>query len=61
MTIDIPLGDTWSSEIDLICDLSDRCANRYLTLTSDQNITLRNVSLADVATIRAALGERGGV
>ena len=59
VTIDLPLGDTCSSEIDLCCDLADRYADGHLTFTRDQNIAFRNVPLAGVATIRAALAERG--
>jgi sulfite reductase beta subunit-like hemoprotein len=59
VTIDLPLGDTCSSELDLCCDLADRHADAHLTFTRDQNITFRNVPLAAVADIRAALAERG--
>jgi sulfite reductase beta subunit-like hemoprotein len=59
VTIDLPLGDTCASELDLCCDLADRHADGHLTLTRDQNLTFRNVPLAAVATIRAALAERG--
>ena len=59
VTIDLPLGDTSSSEIDLCCDLADRYADSHLTFTRDQNIAFRNVPLAGVAPIRAALAERG--
>ena len=46
VTIDVPLGDIVSNELELFCDLADRHADGYLTLTRDQNITLRNVPLA---------------
>ena len=59
VTIDLPLGDTCSSEMDLCCDLADRHADGHLTFTRDQNIAFRNVPLAGVAPIRAALAERG--
>jgi sulfite reductase beta subunit-like hemoprotein len=58
VTIDLPLGDTCSSELDLCCDLADRFADGHLTFTRDQNIAFRNVGLAGVAAIRAALAER---
>src|SRR4029453_17980490 len=58
VTIDLPLGDTCSSELDLCCDLADRYADGHLTFTRDQNIAFRNVPLAGVAAIRAALAER---
>jgi sulfite reductase beta subunit-like hemoprotein len=58
VTIDLPLGDTCSSELELCCDLADRHADGHLTFTRDQNITFRNVPLASVAAIRAALAER---
>jgi sulfite reductase beta subunit-like hemoprotein len=59
VTIDLPLGDTNASELQLCCDLADRCADGFLTFTRDQNITFRNVPLAQVAAIRAALAPRG--
>jgi sulfite reductase beta subunit-like hemoprotein len=59
VTIDVPLGDTNASELNLICDLADRYADGHLTLTRDQNICFRNVAVADVPQIRAALAERG--
>ena len=40
-------------------DLADRYADSHLTFTRDQNIAFRNVPLAGVAPIRAALAERG--
>lgn len=58
VTIDVPLGDTNASELQLCCDLADRCADGSLTFTRDQNITFRNVPLAQVAVIRAALAHR---
>lgn len=59
VTIDLPLGDTNSSEFELFCDLADRHADGHLTLTRDQNVSFRNVGLAGVAAIRAAIAERG--
>ena len=59
VTVDLPLGDTCSSELDLCCDLTDRYADGHLTFTRDQNITFRNVPLAHAADIRAALADRG--
>jgi sulfite reductase beta subunit-like hemoprotein len=59
VTIDVPLGDTWSSEVELCCALSERWADGHVTLTRDQNLCFRNVPLVGVAAIREALGERG--
>lgn len=59
VTIDLPLGDTCASELHLCCDLADRYADGHLTLTRDQNLAFRNVPLAGVAAIRAALNDRG--
>jgi sulfite reductase beta subunit-like hemoprotein len=58
VTVDVPLGDTNASELRLFCDLADQCADGHLTFTRDQNVTFRNVPLAKVATIRAALAHR---
>lgn len=57
--VDIPLGDTNGSEIELLCDLADRHADGALNLSRDQNIVLRNVGVADVTAIRDALRARG--
>ncbi len=59
VTVDLPLGDTNSSEFRLFCDLADHFADGHLTLTRDQNITFRNVGLAGVSAVRAAIAERG--
>ena len=59
VTLDLPLGDTCSSEVQLCCDLADRHADGHLTITRDQNLTIRNVPLAAVAAIRSAMAERG--
>jgi sulfite reductase beta subunit-like hemoprotein len=59
VTLDLPLGDTCSSEVQLCCDLADRHADGHLTITRDQNLTFRNVPLAAVAEIRRAMAERG--
>jgi sulfite reductase beta subunit-like hemoprotein len=59
VTIDVPLGDITSLEMELFCDLADRCGDGFLTFTRDQNVTLRNVPLAAVGRIRDALEERG--
>ncbi|MFL6204050.1 MAG: nitrite/sulfite reductase [Acidimicrobiales bacterium] len=59
VTLDVPLGDTCSSELQLCCDLADRHADGHLTITRDQNLTFRNVPLAAVETIRRAMAGRG--
>ena len=48
VTIDVPLGDITSFEMELFCDLADRHGDGFLTFTRDQNVTLRNVPLAGV-------------
>ncbi len=59
VTIDIPMGDTCSSELDLLCGLADRVADGHITITRDQNLTLRGVALADVGLVRSTIAERG--
>ena len=59
VTIEIPLGDTNQSEFDLIADLADRYGDGSLMLGRDQDIVLRNVAVADVDHIRAAIAPRG--
>jgi sulfite reductase beta subunit-like hemoprotein len=59
VTVDIPMGDLSSSEMELLCTLADKYADGFFTLTRDQDITLRNVALRDVDAIRRAIAERG--
>ena len=59
LAVDIPLGDTNGSELELLCDLADRHGDRALNLSRDQNVVLRNVSVAAVTTVREALRARG--
>ena len=58
VTIDVLLGDIGADDVALICELADRHADGFLTLTRDQNITLRNVALGDVDAIRRRLAGR---
>jgi sulfite reductase beta subunit-like hemoprotein len=59
LTVDIPLGDTNGSEVELLCDLADRHGDGALNLSRDQNVVLRNVAVAAVSTVRDALRTRG--
>jgi sulfite reductase beta subunit-like hemoprotein len=59
VTIDLPLGDTNRSEVELFCDLADRYGDGFLTLTRDQNVSFRNVAVADVEAVRRAIAVRG--
>jgi sulfite reductase beta subunit-like hemoprotein len=59
VTIDLPLGDTNSSEMELFCNLADRHADGFLTLSRDQNIVFRNVPIGALTAIRAAIAARG--
>ena len=59
VTIDIPLGDTCGSELELLADLADRHADGAMVVGRDQDLVLRDVAVSDVAAIRAAIGERG--
>ena len=59
LTIDVPLGDTCSSELDLLADLADHHAGGFLVLSRDQDVVLRDAALGDIPTIRGALRERG--
>jgi sulfite reductase beta subunit-like hemoprotein len=59
VTVDLPLGDANGAELELFADLADRYGDGFLTLTRDQNITFRNVAVADVTTIRLTLAARG--
>jgi sulfite reductase beta subunit-like hemoprotein len=55
VTVDVPLGDTASIELELLADLADRFADGALTLSRDQDVVLRNVPHAAVAEIRSVL------
>ncbi len=59
VTVDIPLGDTNRSEVELLADLADRYGDGFLVLSRDQDVVLRNVHVADVDSIRRAIGARG--
>ena len=59
LTVDVVLGDVGAADMGLICDLADRHAGGMLTLTRDQNITLHNVALGDVSTVRQGLAGGG--
>ena len=59
VTVAIPLGDLSSSELQLFADLADRYGDGFLTITRDQDITLRNVAVTDVQRIREAIAPRG--
>ncbi|MEY2417810.1 MAG: ferredoxin-nitrite reductase [Actinomycetota bacterium] len=59
LTIDVPLGDTNASELDLIADLADRYGDGHVVLSRDQDIVLRNVPVEHVSAVRAALLDRG--
>lgn len=59
VTVEIPLGDTNQSELDLIADLADSYGDGFLVLGRDQDVVLRNVAVADVDHIRRAVTTRG--
>ncbi|MDP9020609.1 MAG: Rieske 2Fe-2S domain-containing protein [Actinomycetota bacterium] len=59
LTVDVPLGDTNGSELELLCDLADQHGDGALNLSRDQNVVLRNVPVAAVAPVREALRSRG--
>jgi ferredoxin-nitrite reductase len=59
VTIELPMGDASSTELELIADLADRYADGFLTLSRDQDVVLRDVDLDGITPIRRALAERG--
>jgi ferredoxin-nitrite reductase len=59
VTIEIPLGDTNQSEVELIADLADSYGDGFLVLGRDQDVVLRNVAVTDVDLIRRAIATRG--
>jgi ferredoxin-nitrite reductase len=59
VTVELPMGDASSVELELIADLADRWADGFLTLGRDQDVILRDVDLDGVSAIREALATRG--
>lgn len=59
LTIEVPLGDTNRSELQLLADLAERHGDGFLVLGRDQDVVLRNVPVADVDAVRRALAPRG--
>lgn len=59
LTIEVPLGDTNRSELQLLADLADRHGDGFLVLGRDQDVVLRNVPVPEVDAIRRALAPRG--
>jgi sulfite reductase beta subunit-like hemoprotein len=59
LTVDVPMGDTNGSELELLADLAERHADGHLTLGRDQDVVLRDVALEAIPTIREALRHRG--
>ncbi len=59
LTVDIPLGDTNGSELELCCDLADRHGDGALNLSRDQNLVLRSIAVEAVTTVRETLATRG--
>jgi sulfite reductase beta subunit-like hemoprotein len=59
ITIDVPMGDTNGSELELLADLADGYAGGHLVLGRDQDVVLRDVPLGSIAEIRDALRPRG--
>ncbi len=59
VTVEVPLGDTNGSEMELLADMADKLGDGALMITRDQDITLRNVPIAAVPAIRESLARRG--
>jgi sulfite reductase beta subunit-like hemoprotein len=59
VSVDVPLGDTCASEFELLANLADLHGDGALMVTRDQNVTLRNVPVPDVAAVRARVAGRG--
>ena len=58
-SIAVPLGDTNGSEFEVLADLAERHSDGAFVLSRDQNVVLRDVALAELPAIRAALAVRG--
>lgn len=59
VTVEIPLGDTNRSELDLLADLADRYGDGSVMISRDQDLVLRDVAVEDVAAVRRAITPRG--
>ena len=59
VSVEVPLGDTCGSELEVLADLADRYGDGALVLSRDQDVVLRDVAVSDLGAIRAALAVRG--
>ncbi|CAA9238070.1 MAG: hypothetical protein AVDCRST_MAG50-1516 [uncultured Acidimicrobiales bacterium] len=55
VTVEVPMGDLTSGDLERIADLSERTADGAMTLSRDQDIVLRDVDLGRVAELREEL------
>ncbi|MDQ4134002.1 MAG: Rieske 2Fe-2S domain-containing protein, partial [Actinomycetota bacterium] len=58
LTVDVPMGDLYGADFEMLSDLADRYCDGALNLSRDQNVVLRNVPVAAVADVRKLLRER---
>jgi sulfite reductase beta subunit-like hemoprotein len=59
VTVQLPLGDTNQSELELLANLADLHGDGHLVLGRDQDVIIRNVAVDGVEAIREALRPRG--
>lgn len=59
LTVDVPMGDLESVELEALALLSDRYADGALTLSRDQNVVFRDLAVDAVARIRDELVDTG--
>lgn len=59
VTVHVPLGDLDADDLRVVADLADAVAGGTLTVTKNQDLLLRDVALADVPRVRAALEPAG--
>jgi sulfite reductase beta subunit-like hemoprotein len=59
VTVAVPLGDLDGAELRTLADLAEGFGDGWLHLTRTQDVTLRDVAVADVPLLRAAIGDLG--
>ena len=57
ITVDVPMGDMFGRDLEVLSDLADRYGDGSLNLSRDQNIVLRNVATDSVVSVRNTLAD----
>jgi sulfite reductase beta subunit-like hemoprotein len=55
VTVDVPMGDLYGVDLEVLSDAADRFGDGHLNLSRDQNVVLRNVATDAVTHVRESL------